>query len=92
MLLAHALVRVDIGLAVGTRVCHILEVIEQAGDEAAAEIAPHKAAQEAQQEAHEPNLVGDLGGDGLLAVGTHCLHRGPLEDLSLQHGHCGGAP
>lgn len=40
MLLAHALVRVDIGLAVGTRVCHILEVIEQTGDEAAAEIAP----------------------------------------------------
>lgn len=40
MLLAHALVRVDIGLAVGTRVCHILEVIKQAGNQAAAEITP----------------------------------------------------
>lgn len=38
--LAHALVRVDVGLAVGTRVCHVLEVIEQAGDQAAAEITP----------------------------------------------------
>lgn len=40
MPLAHALVRVDVGLAVGTRVCHVLEVIEQAGDQAAAEITP----------------------------------------------------
>ena len=40
MLLAHALVRVDIGLAVGTCVCHIFEVIKQAGDQAAAEITP----------------------------------------------------
>lgn len=39
-LLAHALVRVDVGLAVGTRVGHVLEVVEQAGDEAAAEITP----------------------------------------------------
>lgn len=40
VLLAHALVGVDIGLAVGTRVCHVLEVVEEAGDQAAAEIAP----------------------------------------------------
>lgn len=40
VLLAHALVGVDVGLAVGTRVCHVLEVIEQAGDQAAAEITP----------------------------------------------------
>lgn len=52
---------------------------------------PHEAAEEAKKEAHEPNLVSDLGGDGLLAVGTHRLHRGTLEDLSLQHCHCGGS-
>lgn len=40
VLLAHALVRVDVGLAVGTCVCHVLEVVEQAGDQAAAEITP----------------------------------------------------
>lgn len=52
---------------------------------------PHKAAEEAKKEAHEPNLVGDLGGDSLLAVGTHGLHGGTLEDLSLQHCDGGGS-
>jgi len=59
VLLAHALVRVDIGLAVGTRVCHILEVIEQAGDEAAAEIAPG-----AQEDAERCELRLPAGGGG----------------------------
>lgn len=35
-LLAHALVRVDIGLAVGTSVGHILEVVYYTRNEAAA--------------------------------------------------------
>lgn len=53
---------------------------------------PHEAAEEAQHEVHQANLVGDLGGDGLLAVGTHRLHGRTLKDLSLQHCHCSGSP
>lgn len=90
--LAQALVRVDVGFATGARVRHILEVVDEAGDQAAAQITPHEAAKEAQHEVHQANLVGDLGGDGLLAVGTHCLHRCTLKDLSLQHCHCSGSP
>lgn len=39
-LLAHALVGVDVGLAVGAAMGHILKFINQAGDEAAAQVAP----------------------------------------------------
>lgn len=90
--LAQALVRIDVGFATGACVRHILEVIDEAGDQAAAQITPHEAAKEAQHEVHQANLVGDLGGDGLLAVGTHCLHRCALKDLSLQHCHRSGSP
>lgn len=90
--LAQALVRVDVGFATGARVRHILEVVDEAGDQAAAQVTPHKAAKEAQHEVHQADLVGDLGGDGLLAVRTHCLHRCTLKDLSLQHCHRGGSP
>lgn len=37
---AQALVRVDVGLAARARVCHILEVIDEAGDQAAAQVTP----------------------------------------------------
>lgn len=127
--LAQALVRVDVGFATGARVRHILEVVDEAGDQAAAQITPesemgrpeekvpralgllqlgggqvqpppckhpyhlpHEAAKEAQHEVHQANLVGDLGGDGLLAVRTHCLHRCTLKDFSLQHCHRCGSP
>lgn len=90
--LAQALVCVDVGFAAGTRVRHILEVIDEAGDQAAAKITPHEAAEETQHKVHQANLVGDLGGDGLLAVGTHCLYRCTFKDLSLQHCHRSGCP
>lgn len=45
--LAQALVRVDVGFATGARVRHILEVVDEAGDQAAAQITPHEAAKEA---------------------------------------------
>lgn len=91
-LLAQALVCVDVGFAAGARVCHILEVIDEAGDQTAAQITPHEAAEETQHEVHQANLIGDLRGDGLLAVGTHSLHWCSFKDLSLQHCHCGGSP
>lgn len=62
--LAHALVRVDVGLAVGTRVRHVLEVIEQAGDQAAAEITPG-----AQGEAEMLNWGGPWAWGSLWAMG-----------------------
>ena len=37
---AQALVRVDVGLAARARVRHILEVIDEAGDQAAAQVTP----------------------------------------------------
>jgi hypothetical protein len=99
-------------------VCHILEVIDEAGDQAAAQITsesetgrdslrpekageaeavyralaspscqyphlPHEAAEETQHKVHQADLIGDLGGDGLLAVGTHRLHGRAFKDLSL---------
>lgn len=126
-LLAQALVRVDVGFAAGACVRHILEVIDEAGDQTAAQITPelkteekklrpeekeqrlhteplavppfastahlpHEAAEETQDEVHQTDLVGDFGGDGLLAVGAHCLHRCTFKDLSLQHCDCGGCP
>lgn len=38
--LAYALVCVDVALAVGAGVRHILEVVDQAGDQTAAEVTP----------------------------------------------------
>ena len=38
--LAEALVRVDVGFAAGARVRHILEVVDEAGDQAAAQVTP----------------------------------------------------
>lgn len=38
--LAQALVRVDVGFAAGARVRHILEVVDEARDQAAAQITP----------------------------------------------------
>lgn len=70
--------------------CHAQQLGQ--GHQLCLQYLPHEAAEEAKKEAHEPNLIGDLGGDGLLAVGTHRLHGGTLEDLSLQHCHCGGSP
>jgi hypothetical protein len=64
-------------------VCHILEVIDEAGDQAAAQITSHEAAEETQHKVHQADLIGDLGGDGLLAVGTHRLHGRAFKDLSL---------
>lgn len=121
--LAQSLVRVDVGFAAGACVCHVLEVVDETGDQAAAQVTPtsereqeglrrcpgsqvvsghrpspwvchlpHEAAEEAQHKVHQANLIGDLGGDGLLAVRAYCLHRRPLKDFSLQHCHCGGSP
>lgn len=50
--LAQALVRVDVGFAAGARVRHVLEVIDEAGDQAAAQVTPHEAAEETQHEVH----------------------------------------
>lgn len=82
-LLAQALVCVDVGFAAGTCVCHILEVIDETGDQAAAQVTPHETAEETQHKVHQANLIGNLGGDCLLAVGAHCLHRCTFKDLSL---------
>lgn len=90
--LAQALVCADVGFAAGTCVRHILEVIDEAGDQAAAQVTPHEAAEETQHKVHQAYLVGDLGGNGLLAVRTHCLHWGAFKDLSLQYCHRGGCP
>lgn len=38
--LAQALVCVDVGFAAGARMCHILEVVDEARDQAAAQITP----------------------------------------------------
>lgn len=65
--LAHALVRVDVGLAVGTRVRHVLEVIEQAGDQAAAEITPG-----AQGEAEMLSWGSPWAWGSLWAMGKRC--------------------
>lgn len=50
--LAQALVRVDVGFAAGACMRHILEVVDEAGDQAAAQITPHEAAEETQHEVH----------------------------------------
>lgn len=91
-LLAYALVCVDVALAVGAGVSHILEVINQTRDQAAAQITAHKEAEQTEKGVHEPHVVADAGNNGLLAVWTHRLHRRRLEHLALQHRHCGGSP
>lgn len=89
--LAYTLVCVDVALAVRAGVCHILEVVDQAGNQTAAEVAPDEEAEEAEQRVHESHVVRDAGDDGLLTVWTHSLHRRGLEHLPLQHRHGGGA-
>lgn len=75
-LLAYALVRVDVALAVGASVRHILEVIDQTRDQAAAEITSHKEAEQTEERVHEAHVVADSCDDGLLAVWAHRLHWG----------------
>lgn len=87
--LAYTLVCVNVALTVRAGVCHILEVINQAGNQAAAEITPYKEAEEAEECVHEPDIVGDAGDDCLLTVRTHSLHRRGLEHFPLQYGHSG---
>lgn len=73
--LAYTLVCVNVALTVRASVCHILEVINQTGNQAAAEVTPYKEAEEAEECVHESDVVGDACDDGLLAVRTHRLHR-----------------
>lgn len=56
--LAQALVRVDVGFATGARVRHILEVIDEAGDQAAAQITPES--EEGRPEENVPRALGLL--------------------------------
>lgn len=88
--LAYTLVCVNVALAVWAGVCHILEVIDQTGNQAAAEVTPYKEAEEAEECVHESDVVRYAGDDGLLTVRTHSLHRRGLEHFPLQHGHGGG--
>lgn len=69
---------------------HIFEVVDHTGNKTAAQVTSHKAAEAAQQKVHEPDLVGDFSDNGLLAMWAHSLHRGSLEDFSLQDGDCSG--
>lgn len=70
---------------------HILQVIDQTGNQAASQITPYKKAEEAEERVHEADVVGDAGDDGLLTVWTDGLHWCGLEHFSLQHGHSGGS-
>lgn len=88
--LAYTLVCVNVALTVRTGVCHILEVVNQAGNQAAAEITPYKEAEEAKECVHESDVMGDAGDDCLLTVRTHSLHWRGLKHFSLQNGHSGG--
>lgn len=88
--LAYTLVCVNVALTVRAGVRHILEVIDQTGNQAAAEITSYEEAEEAEECVHEADVVGDAGDDRLLTVRTHGLHRGGLEHFPLQHGHRGG--
>lgn len=81
--LADTLVCVDVALAVGAGVYHILEIIDQTGNQAAAQITPNKEAEEAEDSVHEAHAVVDAGDDGLLAVVTHSLYGCCLEYLPL---------
>lgn len=88
--LAYTLVCVNVALTVRAGVCHILEVVNQARDQATAEITPNKEAEEAEECVHEADIVADAGDDRLLAVRTHSLHRRGLEHFPLQYSHGGG--
>lgn len=72
--LAYTLVCINVALTVGAGVCHILEVINHTGNQAAAEITAYKEAEEAEECVHEADVVGDAGDDSLLTVRTHSLH------------------
>lgn len=72
--LAYTLVCVNVALTVRASVCHILKVIDQAGNQAAAEVTPHTEAEDAEQRVQEADVVGDSGNDCLLTVWTHSLH------------------
>lgn len=73
--LAYTLVCVNVALTVRAGVCHILEVVNQAGNQAAAEVTPYKEAEEAEECVHESDVMGDASDDGLLTVRTYSLHR-----------------
>lgn len=88
--LAYTFICVDVALTVRAGVCHILEVVDQTGNQAAAEITPYKEAEEAEECVHESDIVRDAGDDGLLAVWTHGLHGRGLEHFPLQYGHSSG--
>lgn len=51
-LLAYALVCVDVALAVGAGVSHILQVVNQTWDQAAAQVTANKEAEEAEERVH----------------------------------------
>lgn len=87
--LAHSSVGVDVGLAVGAGVGYIFQIVDHTRNETAAKVTSYKAAEAAQQEVHEPDLMGDVSGDWLLAVRAHRLYRGTLKNFALQYGHCG---
>lgn len=88
--LAHSSVGVDVGLAVRTGVGYIFQIVDHTRNETAAQVTSHKAAEAAEQEIHEPDLVGNVSSDWLLAVRAHCLYWRTLEHLALQYGHRGG--
>lgn len=71
--LAQALVRVDVGFATGARVRHILEVIDEAGDQAAAQITP-----KSEKERPEENVPRALG---LLQLGNGQVQLPTLQAL-----------
>lgn len=72
--LAYTLVCINVALTVRAGVCHILEVVNHTGNQAAAEITAYKKAEEAEECVHEADVVGDAGDDSLLTVRTHSLH------------------
>lgn len=67
---------------------HILQVIDQTGNQAAPEITSYKEAEEAEESVHEADVVGNARDDCLLTVWTDGLHRCGLKHLSLQHSYC----
>lgn len=88
--LAYTLVCVNVLLTGRARVCHIFQVINQTGNQAASQITPYKEAEEAEECIHETDVMRDAGDDGLLTVWTDGLHWCGLEHFSLQHSNSGG--
>lgn len=66
--LAYTLECVDVALAVGAGVCHILEVVNQAGDQAASQITPHTEADETEECVHHTNFIRNAGDNCLMAM------------------------